>query len=140
LQALNHAGITPPRAALGGGVSEDAALAFARESLRSIWSLELLTVLKAHPKKQWAFEELERELRATPQIVGEAVQTLVRLGVAAGGSADVCYYAPRDAAIDAVVEELLRLYAVKPTSVMKAIYASPTDRIQTFAEAFKIKD
>lgn len=121
-------------------MSEEAALAFARESLRSIWSLELLGVLKARPDKQWALEELERELRATPQIVREAVQTLVRLGIAAGGNAESCHYAPRDAATDAIVGELLQLYALKPTSVMKAIYASPADRIQTFAEAFKIKD
>jgi hypothetical protein len=121
-------------------VSEDTALAFARDSLRSIWSLELLAVLHAHPDKQWAVEELERELRATPQIVREAVHTLTRLGIAAGSNSDLCQYAPRDAGAEAIVRELLQVYALKPTSVMKAIYASPSDRIQTFAEAFKIKD
>ena len=121
-------------------MSEDTALAFARDSLRSIWSLELLAVLKARPEKQWAFEELERELRATPQIVRKAAHTLASLGIATGGNAGFCQYAPYDPRTDATVSELLQLYILKPTSVMKAIYASPADRIQTFAEAFKIKD
>jgi hypothetical protein len=120
-------------------VSEEAALAFA-QSLGSVWSLELLVLLKTDPEKRWRVDELERELRASVQIVGEALQVLARLGIAAEEPPGTWRYTPQSAAVDAVADELLRLYAVKPATVIKSIYASSVERMRGFASAFKIRD
>jgi len=39
----------------------------------------------------------------------------------------------------ALARELIDLYKSKPRSVARAIFAAPADRIQTFADAFRLR-
>ena len=121
------------------GVSEEAALAFA-QSLGSVWSLELLVLLKTDPEKRWRVDELERKLRASVQVVGEAIQALARLGIAEEEPPGAWRYTPASPAVDQAVDELMRLYAIKPATVTKFIYTSSIERMRGFASAFKIRD
>lgn len=120
-------------------MSEKAALAFAR-SLESIWSLELLIILKNNPEKCWLADELERELRGSALVVREGLDVLARLGLAAAASSRQWRYTPASAVLDNIAGDLVQLYATKRISVINAIHASATDRMRSFASAFKIKD
>jgi hypothetical protein len=121
-------------------VSEEIALAFARDALGSVWSLEVLVVLQTNEKTHWLLDELERELRASHQVVLDAVQALERLELAAIDGVGRWHYAPQNQNLDEIAKDLLRIYAVKPLAVVEAIYASPAERIRAFAQAFKFKD
>jgi hypothetical protein len=48
-------------------------------------------------------------------------------------------YAPASAELDRIVGELEKVYAERPTTVVKAIMAAPSEKLQIFADAFRIK-
>ena len=120
-------------------MSDEAALAIAR-ALGSIWSLELLIILNGNQGKRWLAVELERELRGNAHVVGDALQVLERLGLAATDTSSQWAYTPTNAELNQAVGELVHLYMTKRVTVINAIYASATDRMRAFASAFKIRD
>lgn len=116
-----------------GGVSEEKALAFVRDALGSIWSLEVLLVLQQDQGRSWDEPELEREVRGSPQIVREALAVLSRVRVASSTDGP-WQYVPASPELAALVAEVAQLQALKPLLVSKAIFASSNDRVRAFAE------
>ena len=51
-------------------------LGFVRGAITSTWELELLLLLYRDPEKRWSAEELNRELRASQEVVVRAVRGL----------------------------------------------------------------
>lgn len=120
-------------------MSEDDAAFTLAGSLGSIWSLELLLILRNNPERQWFVDELDRELRASAQVVEEALHALARLGLVVPTGAKAWRYGPSSPDLDAIAGTLARLYATKRISVINAIHASAIDRMRTFASAFRIR-
>jgi hypothetical protein len=120
-------------------VSEHSALGFARDSLGSIWTLEVLLILQQTPQRDWDEQELEREVRGSPQIIREAVSVLSRAGLAVLDNRR-WRYAPATPELGIVVVELVKLHASKPMLLAKTIFSSKSDRIRTFADAFRIRE
>ena len=121
-------------------MSEEEALAFARDSLGSIWTLEVLVIMARDAGGSWTEAALEREVRGSKQIVRDAVRVLSRLGLVSSADGDAWRYAPGSAEMVARMNELISLYASKPMTVVKAILSSPNQRVQTIADAFRLKD
>lgn len=120
-------------------MSEHQAVEFARDCLGSIWTLEVLLILRRDPERQWHEQELEREVRGSPQIVREAVGVLSRAGLAVV-DAERWRFAPATPEIADIVAELAELHETKPILLAKAIFSSRSHRIRTFADAFRIRD
>jgi hypothetical protein len=120
-------------------VSERSALGFARDSLGSIWTLEVLLIMQQAPQRGWDEQELEQEIRGSPQIIREAVGVLSRAGLAVLDDRR-WRYVPATPELANVVVELAKLHASKPMLLARTIFSSKSDRIRTFADAFRIRE
>jgi hypothetical protein len=69
-------------------VKEADILDIVRNSIGSVWALELLLVVGGRPERAWQTDELVRELRSSPAAVAGAAVLLERAGLIArdGGS------------------------------------------------------
>jgi hypothetical protein len=120
-------------------VTEEAALQFVADSFRSAWPLELLLVLRQEPLNPWDLDALVRELRASTAAVSEGLVALRRVGFVGTDAEGRYCYAPRSPEQDALAAELASLYNRKPRAIMRVILSAPNDRIQTFADAFRLR-
>jgi len=118
---------------------EQDVLALIRDSIRSIWTLELLVLLRRDRRRAWSETELVRELRGSPVAVRESLAALNGAGLIGPSRLPDVRYLPSTPLLDDAVARLLRAYERTPAAVMKAIADAPDDRIRTFADAFRFK-
>ena len=119
-------------------MDEEVVLSFVRSAIKSAWSLELLLLLHRDPRQSWTGEELVRELRGSEPLVSESVGCLSAAGLVELTEAGA-RYRPQSPELARLVAALVELYAQKPTTVVRAIFASPADKIRSFADAFLFK-
>jgi hypothetical protein len=120
-------------------VTEDDVLLFIAASLRSVWDLELLLLLKRDPDQRWKREGLVRELRSSPVVIDEALRRLQGAGLV-HDDAGAFRYNATSPELNVMASELERTYAAKPMTVIKAIITARTDQLRAFSDAFKFKD
>jgi DNA-binding HxlR family transcriptional regulator len=111
---------------------------FLRLSVRSVWTLELLLLLRRDSARSWRADELVREMRASQKIVDESLAALAVIGlVVVAQDGAIAYRA--ETPLDAMIDRLAELYRERPLSVTQAIHDGPTAKIQTFADSFKLR-
>lgn len=120
--------------------SEDAVLEFAAAVFRSVWALELLLALKRREGGNWKSSEIIKELRGSRVVVTEALANLIAAGLVIEDDAGGYRYHVGSTGINDMVAELEKLYALKPTSVVRKIVTSPSVKLQILSDAFRIKE
>lgn len=113
-------------------------LSFIRDHVRSVWALELLLLLRAHADRAWTAEALVGELRASTAIVAAALEQFERGGLILAEDGGGYRYAPASDILRELCDGLEQIYRERPVAVINAI-ASPADRLQGLADAFKFK-
>jgi hypothetical protein len=120
-------------------VTDEDIFAFVRVSVRSVWALELLLLLRRDPARAWHPDDLVRELRGSPAIVQDELAALRGAGLVA--AAEGRYrYEPASSVQDHLAAALQETYAARPMAVMKAIMTAPNEKLRIFSDAFKLKD
>ncbi len=114
---------------------------FVVEHVSSVIQLEVLLLLHAHRERTYTPTELGRELRVNADWVEEQVQTLVSNGVlvSVGESPRRYQYNPRTRELGEATDDLARVYEERRVSVITLIFNKPTDKAQSFADAFRIR-
>ncbi|HET8995856.1 MAG TPA: hypothetical protein VFN42_04250 [Acetobacteraceae bacterium] len=120
-------------------MSEDEILAFVRSAIGSVWTIELLVLLRQDPDRTWQARSLVTDLRASPRVVGDSLSALEAAGLVSADEGGLYRYQPVSRLIDDTARELVDLYARKPMTVVNTILSSPTNKIQTFADAFRFR-
>lgn len=111
---------------------------FVRTTIKSVWALDLLVLLKSEPDKAWSVTALNDRLRASTFLVEEILATFTRQElVTADPSGTYTYRAGGEA--DRLASELTRLYAERPLALIKAIVSTPNEKIHSFVDAFRLK-
>ncbi len=87
----------------------------------------------------WTAAQLVQELRASDGIVADGLTSLQIAGLVTPEPGGTFRYAPASSQLDRLVGQLAQLYRERPTTVTKAIFSGPNDKLQTFADAFKLK-
>ena len=121
-------------------ISEDTVLGFAASSFTSVWSLELLLVLKRDPDRSWEADELIRELRSSQVVVASALANLLGAGLVVEIEKERYQYQTSPARIEELVEALKVVYDTKPTAVVRAIVAAPNRKLKLLSDAFRFKE
>jgi hypothetical protein len=137
LGSVGDAGTGWQKGRMGPPIDNDI-LVLVRSCIRSVWALELLLLLCNERGCEWTESELVRELRGSPVVVRDSIAALQAAGIVATRSG-LARYQPRTPVLADRVDALLRVYESRPTSLMRAIAASPDHRIQIFADAFRFK-
>lgn len=121
-------------------MKEDDVLTFTAGFVTSLWSLELLLLLKSRPDHAWSQDQLVAELRGSETVVAETLADLraARLVVASelGGWA----YQPASGTLAAAMDDLERLYRIKPAAVIRTIASAPNRKLRILSDAFRIKE
>ena len=111
---------------------------FIRSSFRSVWSLEVLLLLKREPR-QWTDEEIITALRASDLIVSQSLAGLSAAGLVVTDQEGRSEYRPSNNAAALLVDEAEKLYAQSPDAVRRLILGSSTGGLAAFADAFRLR-
>lgn len=112
--------------------------AFLRTTVKSVWALDLLVLVKSAPNQRWTVTTLNDRLRASTSLVEEILATFTRQGlVVLDAEGTYRYHASGET--DALASELTRLYAERPLAVIKEIVSAPNEKIHSFVDAFRLK-
>ena len=120
-------------------MNEDTVLAFVRDTIRSIWSLELLLLLQRDNTRSWKVSELVVALHANTRLITEGLATLTSAGLVENEANCVYRYHPSTPELADTVTELAALHERKPVTVVRVILSAPNAKIRTFADAFRFR-
>ncbi len=112
---------------------------FIRANLRPVWELELLLLISRDRTRAWSAGELNRELCSSIHLVSQILGKLVRAGLVSEAGGGAYRYDPQTPELEQVVDQLAQEYAARPLAIVRAILAAPNEKIQTLADAFKVK-
>jgi hypothetical protein len=121
-------------------MTEEELLVFAAASFRSVWTLELLLLLKRNREQSWRADDLVRELRSSDVVVSEGLTNLMNAGLVVESETGVYRYQATSPHVEEIVNDLERMYAAKPTSVIRAIVTAPSEKLRILSDAFKLKE
>ena len=114
-------------------------LAFIKDSFRSVWSLELLRILKSDPSRSWARAELVERLRASDSVVEQSIDSLMAGGLVVVDAEGEARYAPATPDLDRLSNNAEELYDRRPSTVRRVIVMSGTGSLTAFADAFRLR-
>lgn len=113
--------------------------AFIRSTFRSVWSLELLLLLRSEPDKRWAQENLVARMRGSDSVVHNGLATLVAAGLVVQEDDGAASYAPVSPDLEAMVDRVQDLYARRPDAVRRVIVMGAHDQLNAFADSFRLR-
>ncbi len=112
---------------------------FIRSTFRSVWSLELLCLLRKHDERAWTPAELVAALRASDLIVSQSLAALTAAGLVVVDGDGKARYQPAAGSLDSLVAAAEELYARSPDAVRRMIVSSASSDLAAFADAFRIR-
>lgn len=113
---------------------------FVRSTFPSVWSLELLSLLRRSGQSTWTPTQLVTALRASDLVVSQSVGSLLAAGLIVVETGDTVRYQPVSPEVDGLVAATEALYAKRPDAVRRLIVAKGSEGLMGFADAFKIRD
>lgn len=126
---------------MAGGVPHDVQR-FIADNIDSAAQLEVLLLLRGEPDREWSAADVSRALVSTPQSAALRLADLDdrRLLARSDGPDGPCYrYAPGGAQADRTIAALAEAYAKRKTAVIRLIFSRPSERVTSFADAFRIR-
>jgi hypothetical protein len=112
-------------------------LALLSEHVRSVWSLELLVLLRREPDRWWRADELVRELRSSKGVVAGNLVRFESGGLVVREDDGRYRFAPAALVLQDFCDRLAQAYETHPVSVIKLIASQ--GRLQGLADAFKFR-
>ena len=117
-------------------MSDPGFLGLVRQHIGSVWSLELLLLLRSRPAEAWRPEALVRELRASAPLIAGCLTTLQDAGLAVHEDG-AWRFAPASPELERFCDQLAEAYQTRPVALISMI-AAPS-QVQDLANAFKLK-
>jgi len=120
-------------------VAPNDVLHFVQAFVPSVWTLELLLLMRREPARAWTAAMLLAELRSSTLIVANGLATLLAAGLIVEEAEGRYLYQPARAELGEMVDRLAAAYRDFPFAVTQAILSAPNDKIRIFADAFRLK-
>jgi hypothetical protein len=114
---------------------------FIAQHIESLAQLETLLLMRQDPERQWDCAELSRLLYITPDMCGGLVSDLVQRGFVGrvAGAEGRYQYQPANPDFDRLLGDLSAIYHDRRVAVITQIYSRPQKKVQTFADAFRLR-
>lgn len=117
------------------GEGEESLARFVASAFRSIWSVELLVLVRSRPDHDWSREELITGLRASEQVLARSIEDLAATDLVRLDDGGI-RYSPGSSALEGTVADVVRLYATRPAQVRRLVVGGQ-DQLTRFADAFR---
>lgn len=117
--------------------SKEEVAGFIRSSFRSVWSLELLLLLRRDPRF-WQHSDLVTALRASDLVVTQGLESLSAAGLVVVDESGAALYSPTPGSA-VLVDEAANLYAKSPDAVRRLIVDRAVSGLTAFADAFRLR-
>jgi hypothetical protein len=111
---------------------------FIESSFPSVWSLELLLLLRRE-QRGCSAEQLVEGLRASDLVINQALGSLVAGGLAVVDDTGLATYVPASEDIAALVDKTADLYARRPDAVRRTIISGSRKGLTAFVDAFRLR-
>jgi hypothetical protein len=116
---------------------------FLQSTIPAVDAAELLLLLRRTPGTSWSASELAAQLRPSVPIAeadaAKYLDTFHARGLAAMGQDRRARYNPGTEELRMYGDMLALAYKERPVTLIRMIYALRDSRIQTFADAFKLR-
>ncbi|QCO18070.1 hypothetical protein D3869_22560 (plasmid) [Azospirillum brasilense] len=116
----------------------DDALIFLQHSIKTVWTLEILLILRRDADRAWNSEELIRESRGSTLILQEVLANLHQARLIETDGNHRIRYRSATPALERLVGEIASAQARRPAAVTKALLSVSSDKVQNFADAFRV--
>ncbi|UKJ77125.1 hypothetical protein [Azospirillum brasilense] len=116
----------------------DDALIFLQHSIKTVWTLEILLILRRDPGQAWNSDELIRESRSSTLILREVLANLQQAGLIHTDGDLRIRYRSATPTLERLVGEIASAQARRPAAVTKALLSVSSDKVQNFAGAFRV--
>jgi hypothetical protein len=116
--------------------------AFITEHIGSVLQLELLLLLQKKRDRDFDAAEVVQELRIDPSWAAGQLDDLCAIGILACDESNGTRryrYSPKTPLLDSAVRSLDRAYTDRRVSVISLIFSKPTDKLRSFADAFRVR-
>ena len=117
-------------------MSDPGFLGLVRQHIHSVWSLELLLLMRSRAGEAWRAEALVRELRASTPLIAGCLAKLQESGLIANEDG-AWRFAPASPDLERFCEQLAVAYQTRPVALISMI--SAPSQVQDLANAFKFK-
>ena len=119
------------------GLPDDVA-GFIDAFISSVEQIEALLLLKADPEIPRTAGNIAKRLYTAEESIDGRLGDLVSHGLVTR-SGDSYSFAPKTDALAAGVDRLAEFYVKRKVAVINRIFAAPTDDVQSFADAFRLR-
>lgn len=112
------------------------------ESIESVEHVEILLLLRANADRGWSAKDVTQKLRNSEESAQRRLADLASKGalVQVPGTDPTAYqYSPANEAQGRILDKLAKTYAERRVSVIELIFSKPRERIQVFADAFRLR-
>ena len=97
-------------------------------------------MMRRESERKWIAVELARQLYLPEEMCNNMLQELERRRFVIRDPDDGAFrYACLDAKVDDLLGRLAILYAERRVAVISEIYSNPVSKVQTFADAFRLR-
>jgi hypothetical protein len=110
---------------------------FIAQHIESLAQLEALLLMRHEPTRRWAPAQLARTLYISDEMARGMFAELERRGFVARD--DEAYFYAASGPLDDLLGELARHYQERRVAVITEIYSNPVKKVQTFADAFRLR-
>ena len=113
-----------------------------RGAVPNVNALELLLFVASRPTQSWRVEEIGTAIwpvALAPSAAREYLEHFRECGLVVQTADSRIQFHSISPELAEAVKMLTQLYVEKPVSVMRAIYAPADSKIQSFADAFRIR-
>jgi hypothetical protein len=113
---------------------------FIADHIDSVAQLELLLLLRGDSSRAWTPHDAALALYASADAIAKQMSELQSSRLLAAGPDERTFvYRPENAALARQVDYLADLYQKRRVAVITTIYEKPTDKLRSFADAFRLR-
>lgn len=114
---------------------------FIDQNIESLAQLEALLLFRRDPERGWHAAEIVKALYVPQELAISLLTEFCRRGFIklTSPTEELYFYSVADAQLDKLISAVADAYQDRRVAVISLIYSKPLNKVQTFADAFRLR-
>lgn len=114
---------------------------FIEQNVESLAQLEMLLLMRQDPGRAWDAAEIAKALYIPPEMAESFLLDFTRRGYIQTNLPTTMrfVYGPLDENLSRLIDEVVTAYQERRVAITSLIYSKPLNKVQTFADAFRLR-